>query len=66
MCFENLSSDIFTTFNILICSFIYIAISSLEATIKGQKETTMSYPVPDAYPCRQREEGGLSAEKHTS
>lgn len=66
--FENLSPDIFTTFNILICVYIYIyvVISSLETTIKGQKEITMSYPVPEVCPWGQREEGVLSAEKHTS
>lgn len=50
--FENLSPDIFTTFNILICVYIYIyvVISSLETTIKGQKEITVFYPVPEVYP----------------
>lgn len=45
----------------------FFAVSSLEATIKGQKEIQipMSYPVPEVYPCTQREEGGPSAEKHT-
>lgn len=66
-CFENLRPDIFTTFNILICVYIFFAVFSLESTIKGQKEIQipMSYPVPEVYPYRQREEGGPSAEKHT-
>lgn len=64
MGFENLSPGIFITFNMLICVFMYIVISSIETTIEGQDQVSLSYPVPEVYPCRQKD--GHSAEKHSS
>lgn len=53
MSFENLSPDVFTTFSMLICDFLYIIMSSIETTLKGQNQVTLS-PIPVVYLCRKR------------